>query len=86
MFIGLAAQGESTAVQQRARCTISPGDDSEVGGTRERERERAKVFIRNGGDETTREWEWEKGKQQGPDLIDLRRPLEGLFFWDIGTE
>ena len=37
MFIGLAAQGESTAVQQRARCTISPGDDSEVGGTRERE-------------------------------------------------
>ena len=38
MFIGLAAQGESTAVQQRTGCTISPGDDSEVGGRDEGER------------------------------------------------
>ena len=85
MFIGLAAQGESTAVQQRARCTISPGDDSEVGGTRERERERAKVFIRNGEDEgegegdndAEREREREKGKQQQSDISTLACCLSG---------
>ena len=83
MFIGLAAQGESTAVQQRTGCTISPGDDSEGRG-----RGRAKVFIRNGGDEERegegdndaeqeREREREKGKQQQSDISTLACCLSG---------
>ena len=85
MFIGLAAQGESAAVQQRARCTISPGDDSEVGGTRESERERGQRYsfemektrgegeggARGGDNDAEREREREKGKQQQSDISTL---------------